>query len=126
MMDIEQMTIIDNELRAKYPQAPLDLIKQELLKDETAIIVTLKQYRGLLDYRLRNYRPKLKQSRRMKSIRTELLPDWFEETPQKDQWGGMRDTLKEMLDNQLKGKPSEKDIKALKEDVERMMKELRN
>jgi hypothetical protein len=118
----EQIELIDKELRALFPQAPFAMIKQELLADETAIIVTLKQYRGLLQYRLKNYRPK--QAKPMKSIRTELLPDWFEEKPQKDQWGGMRDTLKDMIDNPPQ--KSEEEIKAQREDIERKLKQLRD
>jgi replication initiation and membrane attachment protein DnaB len=105
----DQIELIDKELRAMFPQAPFARIKQELLIDETAIIVTLKQYRGLLQYRLKNYRPKLKQVTQRKSIRTELLPDWFEETPQKDQ-----------------SQKSEEEIKVQREDIKRKLKELRN
>jgi len=120
----DEIELIDNELRAMFPQAPFAMIKQELLADETAIIVTLKQYRGLLQYRLKNYRPKLKQVTQRKSIRTELLPDWFDDKPQKDQWGGMRDTLKDMIDNPPK--KSEEEIKADREELDRRLKELRD
>ena len=120
----DEIELIEKELRAMFPQAPFAMIKQELLADETAIIVTLKQYRGLLQYRLKNYRPKLKQVTQRKSIRTELLPDWFDDKPQKDQWGGMRDTLKDMIDNPPK--KSEEEIKADREELNRRLKELRD
>lgn len=120
----EQIALIDNELRASFPQAPFSVIKQELLADETAIIITLKQYRGLLKYRLENYRPKLKQATKRKIIRTEILPDWFEETPQNDGWGGMKPVLKEMLDNRPKGTPEE--LEAKKRDIEEKLKKLRD
>jgi hypothetical protein len=74
-MKEKELMIIDNELRANYPDSPFDVIKQELLKDETAVIVTLKQYRALLEYRLKHYRPK--KAIKKKAIRTEILPDWF-------------------------------------------------
>jgi hypothetical protein len=118
----EQITLIDNDLRARYPQAPFDLIKQELLKDETAIIITLKQYKGLLEYRLKNYRPK--KAKPMKSIRTELLPDWFEDKPQKDQWGGMKDTLKDMINNPPP--ESEEQKQAKQAEIDKMLKQLRD
>lgn len=117
-----QIALIDKELRALFPQAPFSIIKQELLVDETAIIVTLKQYRGLLEYRLRNYRPK--KAKQMKSIRTEMLPDWFEENPKKDQWGGMEPVLKEMLDNRPTGTPEE--LQAKKKEIDEMLKQLRD
>jgi len=120
----DEIELIEKELRAMFPQAPFDFIKQELLADETAIIITPKQYRGLLQYRLKNYRPKLKQVTQRKSIRTELLPDWFDDKPQKDQWGGMRDTLKDMIDNPPK--KSEEEIKADREELDRRLKELRD
>jgi len=120
----DEIELIEKELRAMFPQAPFDFIKQELLADETAIIITPKQYRGLLQYRLKNYRPKLKQVTQRKSVRTELLPDWFDDKPQKDQWGGMRDTLKDMIDNPPK--KSEEEIKADREELNRRLKELRD
>jgi hypothetical protein len=72
---------IDNELRAKYPNAPFKQIKENLMNDDTAVIITQNQYRALLEYRLKNYRPKLKQTYKSKQanpIRKEYLPDWFE------------------------------------------------
>lgn len=72
-----QIAIIDSALRAKYPNSPFDTIKQELIKDESVIIITLNQYKGLLEYRLKHYKPR--QAKQRKPIRTELLPDWFEE-----------------------------------------------
>jgi hypothetical protein len=118
----EQIALIDKELRAMFPHAPFSRIKQELLTDQTAIIVTLKQYRGLLEYRLKNYRPK--KANQMKSIRTEILPDWFEETPKNDGWGGMKPVLKEMLDNPPKKTPEE--LQALKREIDKKLKQLRD
>jgi hypothetical protein len=118
------ITLIDKELRAMFPHAPFSTIKQELLTDETAVIITLKQYRALLEYRLKNYRPKLKKATQRKSIRTEMLPDWFEETPKKDQWGGMKPVLKEMLDHRPKRTPEE--LQAKKREIDEMLKQLRD
>jgi hypothetical protein len=72
-------TRIDNELKAKYPNAPFDFIKDSLLNDDTAVIITPRQYGALLEYRLKNYRPKMKKTYKPKPIRKEYLPDWFEE-----------------------------------------------
>ena len=73
--------LIDKELRAKYPNAPFELIRDSLVNDDTAVIITSNQYKALLEYRLKNYRPRLKQtykSKQAKPTRTEYLPDWFE------------------------------------------------
>jgi hypothetical protein len=67
--------LIDEELRAKYPHLPFEMIKNKLLNDDSVIIITPKQYKGLLEYRLKNYKLKLN---RAKPIRTEKLPDWFQ------------------------------------------------
>lgn len=75
------LTLIDKELRAKYPNAPFELIRDSLVNDDTAVIITRNQYRALLEYRLKNYRPRLKQTYKVKQanpVRKEYLPDWFE------------------------------------------------
>jgi hypothetical protein len=64
-----------------------------------------------------------KNSYSRKLIRTELLPDWFEDTPKKDQWNGMGHVLKDMLDHPPQ--KTEAEIIAQKLDIERMLGELR-
>lgn len=79
---------IDNELKTQYPNVPFDDVKTELLNDTTAIIDTDKQYRSMLDYRLKTWKPKQpKQPKPRKGHatgrktpnRTEKLPEWFNE-----------------------------------------------
>jgi len=72
---------IDSELKLKYPNAPFDEVKESLLNDSTAVINTDKQYKSMLEYRLKNWAPKppKQQTKRKKPIRTEKLPDWYNE-----------------------------------------------
>lgn len=76
---------IDNELKEKYPSAPFEEVKEQLLNDDTAVITTDKQYKSMLEYRLKNWKPstaatpKPKQPIQKKPIRTEYLPDWFKD-----------------------------------------------
>ena len=83
---------IDKELKEKYPAVPIDKfneIKEALLNDATAITKTDKQYKGVLEYRLSEWKPgqpkqpkqrtgKATVQKDRKPIRTELLPDWFD------------------------------------------------
>ena len=83
---------IDNMLREKYnhiPQEEFEKIKFEILTDERAIIKTIKQYRGLFEYRLKEWKPKNKKDnnsvkqaknkyRSKKQGRSEIIPEWFE------------------------------------------------
>lgn len=73
-------TSIDDELKEKYPAAPFNEIKQQLLADDTAKIDTDKQYKSLLEYRLKSWQPKQQQPQKKRStsrkpIRTEFIPD---------------------------------------------------
>lgn len=72
---------IDSELKQKYPSVPFDEVKEELLNDDTATINTGKQYKSMLEYRLKNWKPKQPNKRKGKAkvTRTEMLPDWFKE-----------------------------------------------
>jgi hypothetical protein len=71
---------IDNDLKEKYPNAPFDIVKQNLLNDSTATINTINQYSKLLEYRLKNYKePKPKKPTTKKSIRKEMIPDFMNE-----------------------------------------------
>lgn len=77
---------IDNELKAMFPDKPFERVKQDVLLDAdngALIIETPEQYRGMLKYRLEHF--KEKTPRKGKPIRTEILPDWFEEEKQKRQ-----------------------------------------
>lgn len=83
---------IDNMLREKYnhiPQEEFEEIKFEVLTDERAIIKTIKQYQGLFEYRLKEWKPKNKKEnnsvkqaknkyRSKKQGRSEIIPEWFE------------------------------------------------
>lgn len=104
---------IDNELKEKYPNAPFEQVKEELTNDETATINTDKQYKSMLEYRLKNWKPKKpnapKQSKGKKPIRTEVLPDWF-------------DADSEQLEKEL---PSVDQV-AKKQELDAMLKKLRD
>jgi len=72
---------IDDELKKKYPDVPFEEIKDNLLNDETAVIETEKQYKALLEYRLKNWKPRNKRNQTYtspKPVRSEKVPDWFE------------------------------------------------
>lgn len=86
---------IDMELKEKYPDKPFDKIKKKLLKDIKAgnpVVKNDDQYRGSLKYRLENYTaptPKQpgqptqpKKQYKKAPVRTEVLPDWFDEAKQ--------------------------------------------
>ena len=64
---------IDKELKSKYPSLPFDVIKSEVLKDESLVIKTEAQYEAMLKYRLENWSPK-----KQKNQRKEIVPDWLE------------------------------------------------
>jgi hypothetical protein len=76
---------IDQELKGKYPNAPFDVVKTEMFADKKAITKTDKQYRALLDYRLKNWQPEQKKSGGKQSTRKEQLPEWLEEQKQQSQ-----------------------------------------
>lgn len=64
--------IIDNELKEKYPDKPFEEIKNQVLSDETLTIKTDKQYRGALEYRLKNWKEKIHKP----ITRKEMVPDF--------------------------------------------------
>lgn len=70
---------IDLELREKFNGLPFDQIKEDLINDESVVTRTAKQYRAMLEYRLKNYKPKSSGSNNFKQQgRTEVLPDWWD------------------------------------------------
>jgi hypothetical protein len=75
--------LINKTLKQKYPDVPFDEIRDKLITDETAVINTAKQYHAMLEYRLKNYKPrKQAQGPQYKTIRhthKEELPYWFDE-----------------------------------------------
>jgi hypothetical protein len=73
---IDHINSIDLALKEKYPIAPFDEIKEQMLNDETLIIETEKQYKSMLEYRLKNWKAKaVKKPRR--STRKEIIPECF-------------------------------------------------
>lgn len=78
-LDISE-EVIDKELKSKYPSLPFDDIKNHMLEDESLIIKTEKQYRSMLDYRLKNYKPKKLKNFNPKKRnvgREAIVPSWF-------------------------------------------------
>lgn len=70
---------IDQEFKAKYPDRPFDEIKYEILKDDSLTITNEKQYRGILNHRLKNWSP----NKTKKNQREERVPEWFDINKQK-------------------------------------------
>lgn len=66
---------INNSLKDKYSKAPFDEVKEQMLGDETLVITTDKQYKSMLEYRLKNWKPT--QPKKKKVIRSEIVPDWL-------------------------------------------------
>lgn len=106
---------IDQKLKEKYPDAPFEEIKAELLNDESAVINTDKQYHSLLEYRLENWKPKPSRKGKVnvtkKPVRTELLPDWF------DNENGNKKNQHQQQDQDQEQK---------KQEIEDMLKKLRS
>lgn len=69
---------IDDKLREKYNDVPFDEVKNDMLND--AIIVdTDKQYKALLEYRLKHWKPKqTKKKRVVRTVRKEMVPKWLQ------------------------------------------------
>jgi len=77
-LDINIDGYIDKELKSKYPDLPYDIIKYEMLKDESLVIKTDKQYKSMLKYRLANYQPfKMKSGTKQSHSKVEVIPEWF-------------------------------------------------
>ncbi len=72
---ISSRETIDNELLEKYPNIPFDQIKDQMLNDETLTVDTDKQYKSMLEYRLKNWKPVTKK--RNAIIRKEMVPEWL-------------------------------------------------
>jgi len=69
---------IDDKLREKYNNVPFDEVKNEMLND-TVIVDTDKQYKSLLEYRLKNWKPKQTKRRRVvRNVREEMVPKWLQ------------------------------------------------
>lgn len=69
---------IDDKLREKYNDVPFDEVKTDMLND--AIIVdTDKQYKALLEYRLKHWKPKQTNKKRVvRTVRKEMVPKWLQ------------------------------------------------
>lgn len=65
---------IDSKLREKYSNAPFDDIKNEMLNDSVTVD-TDKQYKSLLEYRLKHWKPK--QGKKQSVTRKEIVPKWL-------------------------------------------------
>jgi len=73
-----QRNLIDDELREKYNDVPFDEIKNEILND-AVIVDTDKQYKALLEYRLKHWKPKqTKRKRVVRTVRKEMVPKWLQ------------------------------------------------
>ncbi|MGE7687340.1 helix-turn-helix domain-containing protein, partial [Peribacillus simplex] len=76
---------IDIKLKEKYQNIPTEefnRIKENMLNDERLDTKTDNQYKGLLEYRLKNWKPappKKKTNKRMNIIRTEEVPEWIKD-----------------------------------------------
>ncbi len=81
---------VDMELKEQFPSIPFEDIKEKLLKDKTAVLDSIKQYSSMLLYRLKNWKPsnpkKQWKTSNRKIIRTELIPEWFDEKPNNAQY----------------------------------------
>lgn len=60
---------VDRRLFKKYPDAPFTEIRQQILSSSNLTINNINQYKGMLEYRLRIWKPN--------HVRTELTPEWF-------------------------------------------------
>ena len=116
------INLIENELKEKYSNVPFEEVKEELLKDETATINTDKQYKSMLEYRLKNWKPKKNKGennnrvgKAKKIVKTEMLPEWFDEDENKQLTSHEQEQTKD---------PEEQEIK--KQEIEEMMKRLRS
>jgi hypothetical protein len=77
---------IESDLKQKYPNAPFEQIRDNVLNDETLTIESLNQFKGILEYRLKNYKePKQKTPIKRKVTRKEMVPDFMKEEYEKPQ-----------------------------------------
>lgn len=82
---LEDIAAMEKELKDKYPIAPFEKIKINVLNDPTATIHKESNYFGLLEARLKNHKT-IKRSKEF--TRQELVPAWFNErteAPQEQQ-----------------------------------------
>jgi hypothetical protein len=97
---------IDEIIKNLLPEAPLDEIKEKLLADAEKGLVTIqtvKQYKSLLEYRLRDWDKKRKaeieskpaQFKPKRNNRTENLPDWFSKHQEGNADENERDSVSE-------------------------------
>ncbi|EGI2115070.1 replication protein [Listeria monocytogenes] len=72
------LDFIDDKLREKYNNVPFDEVKNEMLND-TVVVDTDKQYKSLLEYRLKHWKPKqTKRKRVVRNVREEMVPKWLQ------------------------------------------------
>jgi hypothetical protein len=73
---------IDNLLKESFPNAPFEQVKEQMINDETLTIHTDKQYKSMLEYRLKNWKPVTKKNK--KFVRTESVPEWMDKNDQEE------------------------------------------
>jgi hypothetical protein len=71
--------IIDNQLRNKYPHVPFEEVRQKILNDDSLTIEHVNQYKGMLEYRLKRWKPNTSN----KVVRKEILPSWWDKEDEK-------------------------------------------
>lgn len=70
---------IINDLIKRFPNIPVQEIAEGIEADSNEgkiVCKTIKQFNGLLTYRVKGYKPKATSKRKI--TRTEILPDWFD------------------------------------------------
>jgi len=73
-----QRNLIDDKLQKKYNDVPFEEVKNEMLND-SVIIDTDKQYKALLEYRLKHWQQKkTKRKSVVRTARKEMVPEWLQ------------------------------------------------
>lgn len=70
--------LVINELIEQYPDVPVQEIASELESDSSVDIRTVKQFKGLLTYRVKNYKPSNVKPFARKKTRVEVIPEHME------------------------------------------------
>lgn len=108
---------IDSKLKEKYPHAPFDEIKEEVLNDDSLITETDKQYKGTLEFRLKNWKPKTHRPKKKNPVRKEILPEWFDDNKETEQ------SKQQPMDLEQKKKELKKTLEQLKQTEKRNLRE---
>lgn len=121
---------IDSELILKYPNKPFEEIKEKLLNDPTAVTRTDKQYKAMLECRLREWKakPTKQPNKRKQSNREEYIPDYIDlsnsPSSQDNKETMSKNHSVQFTHSEEQAKQAAKD-KTTKEDIEEMLKKLR-